>query len=371
MPALVASILISRKRILLGAVYLLATIQFAWCYFWLTHPYINTALYEQGHERMPFQGRLLMMLPMRLSHTSVVLRAWGHLFRVSSFWFPRPVAPEVILQAIINVICLLLAGYFTTRIYRASSRHGLLTPLVYPLFLVACAATYVMHTVQNFRFIYDLPSLAFFSAGLYLLYFRRPVGWFVGLFLVATINRETTLLLLPLFLINEAVELRPGANGPIRWRKLFAPRSLAVVLPLSLFWIGWQYLVRHHFAHNASEFYPRLNWNVKSLVLPQAWPQLLSASAYMLLFVIVMHRRITDARLRAWLWILPVWTLFMFVYGILVETRVFGELIPYTVCCSTLILEQILLARLHDARPALAAWNTGRPVETPRIGRVA
>ncbi len=279
-----------RKRVLLLAVYLLATVQFAWCYFWLTRPYVNTALYEQGLERMPFQGRCLMLLPMRWAHNSDTLHLITQPFALSHFWFPRPVQPEVLVQAVVNVLCLLLTGWFTTKIYQASSRRHLLTPMVYPLLLVVCGATYIMHTVQNFRFIYDLPSLAFFSAAMYLLYFRRHWSLFAALFLVATINRETTLLLLPLYLINEA-----ATPTGLRWSRALHSRSLILVVPLAVAWIAWQLMTRHLFQHNPSEFYPRLNWNVKSLLVPQAWPQLLSACAYLMLFVVVMRRRIVDA----------------------------------------------------------------------------
>jgi branched-subunit amino acid ABC-type transport system permease component len=96
---------------------------------------------------------------------------------------------------------------------------------------------------------------------------------------------------------------------------------------------------------------------MKSLAAPMAWPQLLSAGGYLLLFVIVMRRRIADPRLRAWLWLVPVWLVFMFVYGILIETRVFGELIPLIVCATAVIVEEILLARMRvllAPRPALA-----------------
>lgn len=332
------------KRVLLVAVYLLATVQFAWCYLWLTRPYVNTAQYEQGLERMPFQGRSLMMLPMRWANSSDTLHWLARPFALSHFWFPRPVQPEVLVQAAINILCLLLAGWFTTRIYQASSRRRLLTPMVYPLFLVVCGATYIMHTVQNFRFIYDLPSLAFFSAAMYLLYFRRHWSLFAALFLVATINRETTLLLLPLYLVNEAAH-----TSGLRWSRALRPRALLRVLPLAAFWIGWQILIRHIFAGNPSEFYPRFNWNLKSLIVPQAWPQLLSACAYLMLFVVVMRHRISDSRLRAWLWILPVWFAFMFSFGILIETRVFGELIPFVVCATTLIVEEVLVLRMRRA----------------------
>lgn len=337
----------SRKKIPLLLIYFLATVQFAWCYFWLTRPYVNTQLYELGRERMPFQGRMLMILPMRLANASVVLHLFVQLLARWRFWFPRLWHPEVLVQAAINVACLLAAGYFTTRIYQGSSRRLLLTWLVYPLMLAACAATYVMHTVQNFRFIYDLPSLAFFAAAMYLIYFRKHWAYFAALFVIATVNRETTLLLLPLYMIDASV-----VDGELCWKRMFEGRTLLLIVPMAAFWGGWQLFVHRHFAHNASEFYPRLNWNVKSLLAPIAWPQMLSASAYLLLFVVVMRRRIADAQLRAWFWILPVWFLFMFVYGILIETRVFGELIPFLVCASTLILEEMLVERVQETGAA-------------------
>ena len=75
-----------------------------------------------------------------------------------------------------------------------------------------------------------------------------------------------------------------------------------------------------------------------------------------------MRKRITDTRLRAWLWLLPIWCLFMFVYGILIETRVFGELIPLVVCATTIILEELLLERMFKPRqlPELQVNPTGK-----------
>lgn len=307
---------------------------------WLTRAYVNTALYEQGRERMPFQGRLLMMLPLRLAQHNHLLQGLGAAFSRYQFWFPQRVAPEVLVQGVIFVVSLLAAGWFTTQIYNASSTRRLLSPLIYPLFLVVCSETYVMHTVQNFRFIYDLPSLAFFAAGMYLIYFRWYWAWFAALFCIATINRETTLLLLPIYLLDEAV-----VRGEFSWKRVFQVRSLAVVVPLGLLWGAWELLLRHHFAANPSEFYPRIDWNVKSLLAPLAWPQLLSSGGYLLIFIVLARCRLMDPRLRAWLWILPVWLLFMFVYGILVETRIFGELIPIIVCATALISEEMLLAK--------------------------
>ena len=333
-----------RKRWSLAVVFVLATVQFAWCYLWITRPYVSTREYELGLERMPFQGRCLMILPMKLANSSTIMH-WisAPISKATHFWFPRTVHPEVLMQALINVICLLVAGWMTTEIYKASSQRRLLTAMVYPLVLVACAATYVLHTVQNFRFIYDLPSLAFFSTAMWLIYTRKHWGWFMALFAVATINRETTLLLLPLYIIDAAF-----VDGKLRWQKLVQAKSLMVVAPLVLYWAAWQAFIRFWYYGNTSEFYPRLDWNVKSLLVPQAWPQLLSACGYLLLFVIVMRRRIPDARLRSWLLMVPIWIVFMFSYGILVETRVFGELIPLVVCSTALITEELLVARVRS-----------------------
>ena len=337
------------KRVALLAFYLVATVQFVWCYLWITRAYVSTSQYEQGTERMPFQGRVLMMFPMRWAHHSQLLAGIASPFSRYRFWFPRPIAPEVIVQGAINVVCLLVAGWAATSIYRAASRRRLLTPLVYPLLLVVAAATYMFHTVQNFRFIYDLPSLAFFSVAMYLIYFRRHWAWFAAMFLIATVNRETTLLLLPLYLINEAV----APSGTLRLDRVLRLKPLALCAALAVCWSAWQILIHRHFAGNVSELYPRLNWNIKSLLAPIAWPQLLSAGGYLLLLVVLLRRRIPDPRLRAWLWLFPLWLAFMFVYGILIETRIYGELIPIIVCASALICEEVLVARMRLHRTEL------------------
>ncbi len=353
-----------RKHFILATFYLSATIQFVWCYLWLTRPYVNTALYSRGAERMPFQGRCLMMPVMRWAHGSRALQWLAEPFGLYRFWFPKPVAPEVIAQAVIDVLCLIAAGWFTIRIYEASSRRKLLTPFVYPVFLVVCGATYVMHTVQNFRFIYDLPSLAFFSAAMYLLYFHKHWILFVGLFLVATVNRETTLLLLPLYVINETFD-----GTGIQWTRLLRLRPLLLVSSLTIIWIAWEILMRSLFQGNGSEFYPRFSWNVKSLLAPLAWPQLFSACGYLLLGVVLLRDRIPDGRLRAWLWLVPIWLVFMFSFGILIETRVFGELTAFVVCSACLIAEETIALRLQQPSPTAALSLAQRSSRTvPAVG---
>jgi hypothetical protein len=47
------------------------------------------------------------------------------------------------------------------------------------------------------------------------------------------------------------------------------------------------------------------------------------------------------------MWMIPVWYALMFTWGILVETRVFGELLPLIACLGTLIAEEAVVASIR------------------------
>jgi hypothetical protein len=345
------------RRILVFVTYFMATVQIAGCYFTVVRPYINTALYEAGKERLPFQTRLLMMPLMRWAHGNGLASASASLLAHSKFWYLRPPEPEAIVQPWVNLASLFIAGFATQRIYEAASRArgshgGFLSLFVYPVFLLLFAVQYILHTIQNFRFIYDLPSLAFFAVGLWLIHARKHPLLFAALFLVATLNRETTLLLLPFFILSAAVQ----PDGSLEWRRAWSLRTLAVVLPLAALWCAWHLYIFHHFRENASEYYPRVSLNLFTFAHPRYWPQLLSAGGFLFPFLLLFRRSIADAQLRLWMWTLPIWLGFMFFWGILVETRVFGELVPYLTCLAVLVAEDRI------RRSILNPMQIGRPV---------
>jgi hypothetical protein len=64
----------------------------------------------------------------------------------------------------------------------------------------------------------------------------------------------------------------------------------------------------------------------------------------------------------------PIWVVFMFSYGILIETRVFGELIPLVVCSTTLICEEMLVARVQ--RWGVMDMRTARARLRARVARI-
>jgi hypothetical protein len=65
---------------------------------------------------------MLMVFPMRWAHNSTLLQQLSSPFALSHFWFPRPVQPEVLVQAAVNVLCLLVTGYQNRRPAAAKKR---------------------------------------------------------------------------------------------------------------------------------------------------------------------------------------------------------------------------------------------------------
>ncbi len=325
---------------------LLATVHVVWFYLSRVECHIRLLAYEQGRERTPFQYRLLLMGPLGWAHRSpAIVAAAAWLTRQRGF-FPNGVRPEGLVQAAIDMLCVAVAGLMATRIYERASRTGLLAAYVYPLTLLMVLCTYALLTMHSYRFVYDLPSLAFFSLGLYLIYARKHAGWLAAVFVLGTINRETTLLLVVFFVLARCSEgERPD------WRQCYAARTLSTVLPLATFWVGWHLWVSHLFRANPSVIESRVGLNLGILAIPLTWPQLLDGFAYLLPLVLLCRAQIEDRVLRAWLWALPIWLVCMLYYGVLIETRLFGELIPYLACVAALIAEQGLLPGLRRHAP--------------------
>ncbi len=293
---------------------------------------INLAAYEQGLERTPFQYRLLLAAPLRWAHGSASLQHWAAVLNRVPLWFPEGVQPESFVQAPIDLASVLLAAACAHGLYVRSSRHHRLGWMVWPLVLWLCFLTYGAETHHALRFPYDLPAMAFFSAALSLIYVGGRTGILYALFAVATLNRETTLLLLPLLFIAER---RKGV--PTR-------KTVMRALPLALFWLGEQAWLRHYFHANPSVAGSRLALNLGSLLIPLSWPQALAALGFLWPFLYLFRTSIPDPILRGWLHGYWIWLAFMLFFGLLVEPRIFGELIPLTACNSILIFEERLAA---------------------------
>ena len=338
----------------------MATLQIVWFYLLHIPSAMDLAAFETGVERTPFQYRLLMIFPLRWAHHSRFMAGAASVLQSAHGWLPSHVSPEALLQALVDVFSLAIAGIVTSQVYQASSRTRTLGSFIYPLTLILAASTYAFSTNHALRFVYDLPALAFFSVGLALIYFRYHAVWFVLLFVIATVNRETSLLLLPLYAGTQCLlpttkcSIVQGttllANRAVAdWTRLYAPSNVIITVPLALLWIAWRFWLAHHFAGNPSAAGPRLLLNLGLLLCPLSWPQVASACGFLLPVVFACKGRVHDPVLRLWLWLLPAWFAVMLFFGLLIEPRVFGELIPLVACTSALIAEQSILRQSRSA----------------------
>ncbi len=323
--------------------YACATLQFVRFYTVSATFYLNLPAYLAGKERLPFQYRILPALMIRGLYGLHLLHTAG-MHTKGAFTAER--APLYVL----SLLGLVLAGVFTQAIYTAVSQARALSYLVYPALLFTMMWTYSVHVEANFSYPYDFLSVAFFAAGVYFIVERQFLP-LLGVVALGTLNRETTLFLIGIFALDAASTSLVDPTG--RWRDRFAPAQVPWLKVAVLFavWLAIKLWLAHLYASNdRSEDYVRLRDNLGELK-PRLWPALLNACGFMLPVVLLFREDIRPMRFRNYLWILPAWFAGMFYAGVIVETRIYGELCPYVAVALTLIVENRLPRRPSAATP--------------------
>ena len=324
---------------LLWIVNALATLQFIRFYVISTHFYLNLPAYLGGHERLPFQERvfpLLLMWP--IQHSAWLMAAVSHRGSVDPA-IQSAATPQTLGFYVVSLLSFVIAGFYVTRLYSAVTRSGLLRVLVYPAFLVVSLWTYVVHIDANYSYPYDLPSLAFFTAGLYYIYTRRFWPLAAVMFL-GTFNRETTLFLIGIYLLDAASTGTTDQTSSLRSRFHLRTIPWARVALLTVLWIVIKAFLAHTFAHNSrAEDYIRVKENMLRLK-PRLLPTLLNICGYLLPILWVMRNRLRPIRFANYIYIFPVWIAVMFVSGVILETRIYGELCSFATVSTVLLLEE-------------------------------
>ncbi len=188
---------------------------------------------------------------------------------------------------------------------------------------------------------YDVPSLAFFSLGIYLIGSRR---WFLYyfFFILAVFNRETACFLTIFFAVWEGTRLsEAGASLRTRLRSIVPAVSLQAIL-----WLLIKAHLAHKYALNPKEsgltgglFSMNLSYNIRELLKPYQWPLLASVCAFSLPFVWLGRRWISSNPLRnATATVLPLSFLGLMIVGIIVEVRIFADWIAMIAPCAALIV---------------------------------
>lgn len=349
--------------ILRWTLYAFATLQFVRYYVVSTRFYLNMSAYMTGHERLPFQMRVLpIALMWPLNHWALLMHAVAN--RGNDPQTASASAPATVAFYLVSLLSFSVASVFTMKLYHAVTRTGALSVLIFPVFLVVAMWTYVIHIDANYSYPYDMPSLAFFSAGLYFIYRRKFVALLVTL-LVGTFNRETTLFLIGIYVLDAmSVPMAEAASG-LRERLDLRRVPWARAALLLAVWLVIKVGLTRHFSGNSNaENYNRIIENVFRLKL-RLLPSLLNICAYLLPVVWLFRRRLTPVRFANYVYIFPVWLAIMFYTGVILETRVYGELSPYVAVCVVLLLEEHV-RRPHPERRLAESLPTQRAM-APRV----
>jgi len=327
-----------------------AALAFLRYYTSVTHMWLNLPAYLTGHERLPFQLRVLP-IPFLLGFNKIA----EHLPFLSHG--KAVLTPDKFSFFCLSSIAFAITTVYLVRLYRAVSPTRLFEGLIFPVFLILCLWTYTVHVGDVLSYPYDLPAVAFFTAGIFYIYQRR--FWpLLAVVTIGTFNRETTLFLIGIYLIDSAsIPAALGSNlrTRLRFGKL-SKVSWARAALLTAIWLTIQLTLQHRFAHNdRSEDFLRVRENLPKL-MPRQWPAILNIGAYTVPAILLLRRRIHPIRLSNYLLIFPVWVAVMFCKGVLSETRIYGELTAYIAISVVLLIEDH--ARVAARRLATQAVET-------------
>jgi hypothetical protein len=166
---------------------------------------------------------------------------------------------------------------------------------------------------------YDVPSVMFFTLGLILIHDERW-WWFYPLFIVATLNRETSIFL--------------AVVTAFAWYDRYAwPKLTALVASQAAIWIAIKAALWILYQNNRWMGYGlyeyQLKVNIATLVeSPLMAVMALATWACLWLAVVVWYPRIRHVFMRRTLWTIPVFIAGMFVAGVIIELRIYGEMLP-------------------------------------------
>jgi hypothetical protein len=320
-----------------------ATLQFIRYYSQNTTFYLNMSSYLHGRERLPFQERVLPILFIRpMTQSRWVMQHLVH----SNGIFTAERGPFYLL----SLLAIVIAGVYTQKLYNQLTSTRWLDFLVYPVFLFTVMWSYCIHTEANYSYPYDILSLAFFTAGLYYIYTRRYLGIFLVV-LIGTFNRETTLFLIGIYAIDAASTTLQDAHA-FRDRLSLHFISWPRLISLLVVWFVVKAALMYSFAFNdSSENYVRIGENLGRLKI-RLLPALLNICGYTIPLVFLFYRRLKPTRFANYLFIFPVWFAVMFYTGVILETRIYGELCSLSAIALVLIMEGHLQQLIRPQRHA-------------------
>lgn len=253
-------------------------------------------------------------------------------YRVLLAWLVKgllllPMMPETAVDGIFQVLEFLsvFALLVAFRVFLSLFFHHLLlaSVLTFTLFYIL-----PFNLLFNFWYPYDIPSLLFFTLALIALY-RHSWGWYFLIFIPASFNRETTLLLTFLFVI-------------VNW-DVIPTKKLAIYTAVQLVvWVVIKLGLQNLYITNpgtAVQF--TLIDNLRFLAQPGGWLWFLPNWGMLWVLVLIGYRWIADRFVKRALWVVFPLFLIMLLVGNIYELRIYAELIPIILLASLLIIQAL------------------------------
>ena len=304
-----------RRRLLLLA-YLVIVVAASWHFsqvrFQLTAQYKAqapvTKLIDYEADR-PFQYRVLM---------SILINA------VPVGVFPTIKARLFAFEFLATMGIILAFRQWLRRFFVDGTLCSLLSLLIVP----CLHYNFVLARSTPLWFPSDIPSVFFFTLGLLLIQEKR---WtlFYPLFVVATLNRETSCFLTLIYCLAYLGEYRTRTY----WMHLVGQTAIWFAIKIALFL---------RFADNGGRFvYDHFDRNLSLLATPINWPALLSSLGFTGVIAVLGYPYLRHPFIRRAMLVLIPFGVGMFLVGRIIEVRIFGELIPLTLCATILITAEI------------------------------
>jgi hypothetical protein len=289
-------------------------------------PFLDLNRYIQGSARLPYQYRVLMAWVLREGLRIPYIAA------ISSH-LPPPIRDPRFL--------ILFASSWLSLFGSVMLTWGSLSCLTgdsdysrWASLLVIYMAYFHFPLVFGLNFLlpYDLPSLFFFCGCLYCIISGRMLFFYL-FFILGTFNRET-ICMATLFLVIW------------RWReskrRMQTGLLLGHILMQVVTWIAIKLYLRHSFAHNVADVanatpYYKLAGNLKIILEAKQWPVLLSVFGFTLPLVLTWRKSMKNAAMEREIYFLAAWFVVMMLVGVIIEIRVFSELISYMALAVALI----------------------------------
>ena len=229
-------------------------------------------------------------------------------------------------------------------------RKGILATLALAMVL---PFHYIIPEAFPFYYVYDLPSVFFFTLGLLLLHKRQWLLYY-PLFALATFNRESTCFLTLIYVLTcfRREWRSPGALAHSEYWKLNTECSalspLLHVLAQSAIWISIKALLNHLYPGDVS--FNHFTRNFYMLRLPSTYPILFSVFGYTWLLALFGNRLIKDDFVRRACYAVPLFFAVIFVVGQIRELPLYGEMIPVVVPAAILAGQALCRRNAHTGK---------------------